>query len=203
MTIKNIIPKSWLIYKFKVSYIYCFIKFYLYQSHLVDYNLCILINKYYIKDILFFFKNHSNLKFKGLVDIVVNDNPEYSSRFTIQYILKSRWLGNTISVVSHIGELLYTSSVTGLFSAASWFENEIWEFFGIYFFSKESGFKHRRLLTDYGFRGYPLRKDFPLSGFFETTYISASSTFEVSLQGKALFLESNQANIINNKVNTY
>lgn len=183
------VPSSWLIYKYTILYMYNFLKSYIQRAYFQSYKLVFLIPKGYLRDICKFFKQHSNLKFSGLVELTVRDNPGYVNRFLITYVLSSKWIATSLLLSSYIGEYVPTISLTTLFKAAHWFENEIWEFYGVYFYNPKNLFKQRRLLTDYGFQGYPLRKDFPLSGFYEIIYIPSVNRFENVNQGKALYLE--------------
>lgn len=118
---------------------------------------------------LLFLNLHNGCQFKMLVDIVGIDFYGYNqlnfSRFCLVYNLLS--FQNNLRVIVKIFENNFFYSVMEIFPSANWLEREIWDLFGIYFiFHKDL----RRILNDYGFLGYPLRKDFPLSGFFEVNY---------------------------------
>jgi NADH:ubiquinone oxidoreductase subunit C len=190
------IPSSWLIYKYTILYLYSFLRLYIQKAYFHDNKLIFLIPTRYLTDLLYFFKTHSNLKFSNLVELTIRDNPGNLYRFLITYVLSSRWLNVTCLVSSYMEDHSSTPSINPLFKTAHWFENEVWEFFGIYFYlrgncrGEGNTFKQRRLLTDYGFKGYPLRKDFPLTGFFELTYVPSVGRFESLNQGKSLYLES-------------
>jgi len=105
--------------------------------------------------------------FKFLMDLWCTDYPEKSLRFEIAYSLLSIKNGFRIVVKADTSEDLPVHSVTGLYSSAGWLEREVWDMFGVFF---SSHFDLRRILTDYGFDGFPLRKDFPTIGFFEVRY---------------------------------
>jgi NADH-quinone oxidoreductase subunit C len=102
-----------------------------------------------------------------LVDIAVYDRPGKRYRFTILYHLLSINYGKRIKSLVQTDELTDLPSSTSLYSSAGWQEREVWDLFGIYF---TNHLDLRRILTDYGFSGFPLRKDFPLTGFLEVFY---------------------------------
>jgi len=114
-----------------------------------------------------FLQKHSLTQFKQLVDIAVYDRPGKRYRFTMIYHLLSINYGNRLQGVIQTDELTDISSLTRLYSGAGWLEREVWDLFGIFF---TGHIDLRRILTDYGFAGYPLRKDFPLTGFLEVFY---------------------------------
>ena len=126
----------------------------------------VLYNKDLI-DGLLFFKNNILYQFKILTCISGVDYPANKYRFKIVYELLSVRYNIRLRVKIFNHELIPASSCENLFPAAGWFECEIWDMFGI-FFQNHSNLK--RILTDYGFEGYPLRKDFPLSGYVEMCY---------------------------------
>lgn len=112
--------------------------------------------------------------FKSLGDIVVIDYPSKDKRFTVVYNMLSYKFYTRLFFFCTCGlpiELktnnFYINSLTGVFSSSHWLEREGWDLFGIFF---QDNFDLRRILTDYGFEGYPLRKDFPLTGFLEVRY---------------------------------
>ena len=102
-----------------------------------------------------------------LVDVTAADYPEREERFEIVYNLLSMTHNTRIRVKLRTDEDDPVPSVAGVFSTANWFEREIWDMYGV-FFSDHPDL--RRLLTDYGFEGHPLRKDFPLTGHVEVRY---------------------------------
>jgi len=118
-------------------------------------------------NILLFFKNHILCQFKLLTCISGVDYPMNKYRFKLVYELLAIRYNSRIKIKVFTHEFIALDSCYKLFSAASWYECEIWDMFGV-FFKNHSNLK--RILTDYGFEGYPLRKDFPLSGFIEMRY---------------------------------
>jgi NADH-quinone oxidoreductase subunit C len=112
-------------------------------------------------------RDDTNVQFRQLIDVTAVDYPERECRFELVYLLLSISENSRVRVCVGIDEDAVAPSVTELFSSANWAEREIWDMFGIYF----SGHPDlRRLLTDYGFEGHPLRKDFPLTGYVEVRY---------------------------------
>jgi NADH-quinone oxidoreductase subunit C len=106
-------------------------------------------------------------RFGCLIDICGADYPEREERFDVVYHLLSPWLNHRIRVRTKTDAASPVPSIVGLFPGADWFEREAYDLYGILF----SGHPDlRRLLTDYGFQGHPLRKDFPLTGFVELGY---------------------------------
>ena len=116
---------------------------------------------------LTFLRDDTNCQFKVLVDLTAVDFPDRDERFDVIYNLLSLTHNQRIRVKAAIGEDLPVPSVTGVFNSAIWLEREAWDMYGI-FFSDHPDL--RRLLTDYGFEGHPLRKDFPLTGYVELRY---------------------------------
>lgn len=113
------------------------------------------------------FKNHFKYQFKILTSISGLDYPRKKYRFQVVYDLLSLKFNSRIRIKLYAGELFPVDSIETVYRAASWWECEVWDMFGVYFLNHHD---LRRLLTDYGFEGFPLRKDFPLSGFFEKRY---------------------------------
>jgi NADH-quinone oxidoreductase subunit C len=105
--------------------------------------------------------------FKVMIDLCGVDYPDRPERFEVVYHLLSLKLNHRIRVKVATDEETPVPSITSLFNAAGWFEREAWDLFGIYFADNPD---LRRLLTDYGFEGHPLRKDFPLTGYVEVRY---------------------------------
>jgi NADH dehydrogenase (ubiquinone) Fe-S protein 3 len=121
----------------------------------------------FLTHFFFFLKNHVNTQFKVLIDVTAVDYPSRMFRFEIVYNLLSISYNARIRIKTCIDEITPITSVTELYSSAGWWEREVWDMFGI-FFSNHPDL--RRILTDYGFQGHPLRKDFPLTGFVEVRY---------------------------------
>ena len=120
-----------------------------------------------LKSTLQFLKNNVCCQYKVLSSISGTDFPQKFARFEISYDLLSLRFNNRIRVKTQVDEVTSLESSTPLFKCADWYEREIWDLFGV-FFANHSDL--RRILTDYGFEGHPLRKDFPLSGYVEVRY---------------------------------
>ncbi|MFT6583281.1 MAG: NADH-quinone oxidoreductase subunit C [Alphaproteobacteria bacterium] len=114
-----------------------------------------------------FLRDDVNCLFKSVVDICGVDYPERQQRFDIVYNLLSYNLNQRLRVKVKADEDTQVPSIADIYPTASWFEREVWDLFGVFF----SGHPDlRRILTDYGFDGHPLRKDFPLTGHVEVRY---------------------------------
>ncbi|MBT4891184.1 MAG: NADH-quinone oxidoreductase subunit C [Rhodospirillales bacterium] len=116
---------------------------------------------------LTFLRDDANCHFKQLVDLCGVDYPEREERFDVVYHMLSMTHNTRVRIKVRTDEDTPVPSVVELFSTAGWFERETWDMFGVYFSNNPD---LRRLLTDYGFEGHPLRKDFPLSGYVELHY---------------------------------
>jgi NADH-quinone oxidoreductase subunit C len=116
---------------------------------------------------LTFLRDDTYCKFEQLVDICAVDYPSAEKRFEINYHLSSVVLNQRIRVKFSVLEKTTVKSVVSVFPCAGWYEREIWDMFGIAFSGNPD---LRRILTDYGFEGHPLRKDFPLVGFVQVRY---------------------------------
>ena len=114
-----------------------------------------------------FLKSNENFKFKQLIDIAGVDYPENEKRFELVYLFLSHEnnLRMKLLIRSELNQSI--SSLTKIFPSANWMEREVFDMYGIKFKNHPD---LRRILTDYGFKGYPLRKDFPLTGFNEVRY---------------------------------
>ena len=114
-----------------------------------------------------FLRGDEQCRFASLVDITAIDRPGDERRFTLVYHLLSMHRNQRVRIKAPVREGEIAPSITGIFPAANWFEREVFDMFGILF----SGHPDlRRILTDYGFRGHPLRKDFPTTGYTEVRY---------------------------------
>jgi len=120
-----------------------------------------------IVPVMTFLKNHHNCQFGSLVDIAGVDIPTRECRFEIVYNLLSHRFNSRVRVKTYTDELTPVDSVNDIYKAANWNEREVWDMYGVYFTNHPD---LRRILTDYGFEGHPLRKDFPLSGYVECRY---------------------------------
>ncbi len=117
--------------------------------------------------LLTFLRDDQNCQFKELVDVTAVDYPGREKRFEVVYNLLSLKHNQRIRVKLAVDEETQVPSVTSVFSSAIWYEREVWDMYGV-FFSDHPDL--RRILTDYGFEGHPLRKDFPLTGYVEVRY---------------------------------
>lgn len=129
--------------------------------------LTVKVHRQYIQKVLSFLRDDKDFLFKQLIDIAGVDFPHKQARFEVVYHLLSLHHNNRIRIKLEVKEGYSVPSVCSVFSAANWYEREVWDMFGIHF---EGHPDLRRLLTDYGFSGHPLRKDFPLSGHVEVRY---------------------------------
>ncbi|MDF1735282.1 MAG: NADH-quinone oxidoreductase subunit C [Minwuia sp.] len=121
----------------------------------------------HIVQVMTYLRDNSGCQFKGLMDITAVDWPARTPRFDVVYHLLSIRLNQRVRVAVKTDEETPVPSVSEVYSVANWFERETWDMYGIMF----SGHPDlRRILTDYGFEGHPLRKDFPLTGHVEVRY---------------------------------
>ena len=121
----------------------------------------------HIVELVEFLRSDPSCKFSTLVDITAVDHPERPARFDVVWQFLSMYRNQRIRLRAVVGEDEMVPSLTSVNPSANWFEREIFDMFGILF----SGHPDlRRILTDYGFRGYPLRKDFPTTGYVEVRY---------------------------------
>jgi len=118
-------------------------------------------------DVTLFIKSNKNTKFRQLIDITVVDYPENIKRFKVVYLFLSHEFNQRIILSYMISENEMISSLTPIYPAANWMEREVFDMYGVKFKDHPD---LRRILTDYGFEGHPLRKDFPLTGHTEVRY---------------------------------
>jgi NADH:ubiquinone oxidoreductase subunit C len=130
-------------------------------------DLEIRVNSNNIYPILYFLQKHTACQFDCLTDIVCYDTPGKHLRFGIIYNLLSVRYNTRLRLTTKFRDLVSLFSVSSIFSGAGWMEREVLDMFGIYFFLNKD---LRKILTDYNFAGYPLRKDFPLTGYIELFY---------------------------------
>jgi len=119
---------------------------------------------------ILFLKTNDKCRFKQLIDITAVDYPGKEKRFKIVYLLLSHENNLRIIINVHIDETVIVPSITKIFPSANWMEREVFDMYGVSFKGHPD---LRRILTDYGFEGYPLRKDFPLTGHTEVRYSEA------------------------------
>ena len=118
-------------------------------------------------DVTLFIKSNENTKFRQLIDVTVVDYPENSQRFKLVYLFLSHEFNQRIILSYTINENEVIPSLTSIYPAANWMEREVFDMYGVKFKDHPD---LRRILTDYGFEGHPLRKDFPLTGHTEVRY---------------------------------
>ena len=129
--------------------------------------LYIGIDKDDLVDVTLFIKTNQETKFRQLIDITVVDYPENNQRFEMVYLFLSHEFNQRVIIKYLISENEVISSLTKIFPSANWMEREVFDMYGVSFKDHPD---LRRILTDYGFEGHPLRKDFPLTGFTEVSY---------------------------------
>ena len=137
------------------------------ESKIKHNQLYVTINSEDLLDVILLLKTNKNIKFRQLIDITAVDYPENQKRFKIVYLLLSHEFNQRIILSYFISENEKISSLTKIFPSANWMEREVFDMYGIKFNDHPD---LRRLLTDYGFVGHPLRKDFPLTGHNEVRY---------------------------------
>ena len=129
--------------------------------------LLIEIGEKNIVDVVQFLKSNDNCKFKQLIDIAGVDYPDNEKRFELVYLLLSHENNLRVKLLIKFEIDQSINSLTKIFPSANWMEREVFDMYGIKFKNHPD---LRRILTDYGFKGHPLRKDFPLTGFNEVRY---------------------------------
>ena len=129
--------------------------------------LYINIDENDLKDVIFFLKTNKETKFKQLIEITAVDYPQKDRRFKLVYLMLSHENNKRILIDCYVKENDLVSSITEIFPSSNWMEREVFDMYGIEFKNHPD---LRRILTDYGFKGYPLRKDFPLTGHNEVRY---------------------------------
>ena len=118
-------------------------------------------------EVILFLKNNEETRFRQLIDITAVDYPEKDKRFKLVYLLLSHEFNQRIIIDFYINENEVVSTLTSIMPAANWMEREVFDMYGVKFKNHPD---LRRILTDYGFEGHPLRKDFPLTGHNEVRY---------------------------------
>jgi len=127
----------------------------------------IYISNRYIYPLIFFLNKHSLCRFKCVMDIICYDTIGKLFRFGMVYNLLSLQNNMRIRIITKLNEKNILLSLISLYRSVAWSEREIFDFFGIFFFENKD---LRKILTDYGFKGFPLRKDFPLTGYIDVYY---------------------------------
>jgi NADH-quinone oxidoreductase subunit C len=129
--------------------------------------LCLRVERTRLTEVLRFLRDDRQCRFAVLCDVCGVDFPDRPLRFEVVYNLLSLHYNLRIRVKVETDEEQPVPSATGIYSSANWWEREAWDMYGIYFADHPD---LRRILTDYGFEGHPLRKDFPLTGYVELRY---------------------------------
>lgn len=137
------------------------------RSEVVRGELIVWMERVALRDAVLALRDDPQLLFKVLVDVTAVDYPGRPERFEVVYQLLSIRLNRRVRVKVTADETTPVPSITSIFSSAGWYEREVWDLFGIYFADHPD---LRRILTDYGFDGHPMRKDFPLTGYVEVRY---------------------------------
>lgn len=138
-----------------------------YIAEIVHGELCLAVKREAIIDVMAFLHDDANCLFKSLVDIAGVDYPSRSERFDVVYHLLSHQHNTRLRIKLCTDEHTAVPSIVSVYPASGWYEREAWDLYGIMFAGNPD---LRRILTDYGFDGHPLRKDFPLTGFVEMRY---------------------------------
>ena len=139
----------------------------IHNSSIDNEELLIEISENDLLDVVQFLKLNENCKFKQLIDIAGVDYPENDKRFELIYLFLSHENNTRIKLLIKFEINQTINSITKIFPSANWMEREVFDMYGIKFKNHPD---LRRILTDYGFKGHPLRKDFPLTGFNEVRY---------------------------------
>ena len=138
------------------------------NKSIIEFNeLLVEVSPEELLNVLTFLKSDDNFKFRQLIDIAGVDYPEKEKRFKLIYLLLSHEKNIRIKISINIEIDKKIPSIVKIFPSANWMEREVFDMYGIEFLHHPD---LRRILTDYNFEGYPLRKDFPLSGFTEVRY---------------------------------
>ena len=137
------------------------------KSEIKHNQIYLQIDKEDLISVVLFIKSNNNTKFRQLIDITVVDYPERTQRFKIVYLFLSHEFNQRMILSYDINENEIIPSITTIFPSANWMEREVFDMYGVSFKDHPD---LRRILTDYGFDGHPLRKDFPLTGHSEVRY---------------------------------
>ena len=137
------------------------------DSKIIHEQLYLSIDNEDLLDVILFLKTNEHAKFRQLIDITAVDYTENSKRFKMVYLFLSHQFNQRIIISSLINENEVVPSLTKIFPSANWMEREVFDMYGVKFKDHPD---LRRILTDYGFEGHPLRKDFPLTGHNEVRY---------------------------------
>tara|TARA_B100000963_G_scaffold251998_1_gene220753 strand:+ start:1108 stop:1722 length:615 start_codon:yes stop_codon:yes gene_type:complete len=139
----------------------------IHNSSIEDDELMIEIDEKDLIEVIQFLKTNEKCKFRQLIDIAGVDYPDEEKRFRLIYLFLSHQFNERIKISINFQSQQVIPSITKIFPSANWMEREVFDMYGIKFKNHPD---LRRILTDYGFKGHPLRKDFPLTGFNEVRY---------------------------------
>ncbi len=134
---------------------------------IIKHEIIIYTSSKHLYSFIYFLYHHTNTLYHTIPDITAIDYPEQLKRFEVVYNLLSPFYNNRIHIKTWVDEITPIPSLTSIFNGLNWMERETWDMFGIYFYNHPD---LRRILTDYGFDGFPLCKNFPLSGYTEVRY---------------------------------
>ncbi len=137
------------------------------MSEIKNTELLFEVNEEDLIEVIQFIKSNDECKFKQLIDIACVDYPDDDKRFQLVYLFLSHELNLRVKLKIKVDEDQVVNSITKISPSANWMEREVFDMYGIKFKNHPD---LRRILTDYGFKGHPLRKDFPLTGFNEVRY---------------------------------
>ena len=137
------------------------------ESKIFHNQLYLTIDNEDLIDVTLFIKTNNEMKFRQLIDITTVDYPEKKQRFKMVYLFLSHEFNQRILLKYFINENEVVPSLTNIFPSSNWMEREVFDMYGVKFKNHPN---LRRILTDYGFEGHPLRKDFPLTGHTEVRY---------------------------------
>ena len=137
------------------------------RSEIKHNQILITIDENNLIEVLLFLKTNTVTKFRQLIEVTAVDYPEKEQRFRMVYLLLSHENNSRIVIDYYIKEKKIVPSITNIFPSANWMEREVFDMYGIEFKDHPD---LRRILTDYNFKGHPLRKDFPLTGHNEVRY---------------------------------
>jgi NADH dehydrogenase (ubiquinone) Fe-S protein 3 len=140
---------------------------YILRSYLNLNEITLIVSYKGILPILVFIKDHTNCQFKVLCDVTAVDYLNRNCRFEVVYNLISVRFNSRIRIKTFVSELTSIDSVSSVFPSSGWYEREVWDLYGVWFNNHKD---LRRILTDYGFEGFPIRKDFPITGYTESRY---------------------------------
>jgi len=150
-----------------INYVTELLPKYLESVHVNRNAIFLTVSKENIAMVSVVLRHHLGFRFDSLLDIWAIDRPAMEERFKVGYNFLSVFYNFRVIVYTTIAKDHFLDSMTFLFQSANWLEREVWDMFGIFFINHPD---LRRILTDYGFTGFPLRKDFPLSGYTQVRY---------------------------------